>query len=163
MASRDFHSAIGLKVNDHFIWRDIICVLRILLVLFGLARGASTVRAACVSDGQGGISNNGGNCTVDPPVNRITATGIGTTTANGVTLSVPYGVAVAASGGASVNLGQDDVAGPPAISAPAAEASSHCFRPGSPARSRRLRSALAFLRGAETSQPGRPPVAILHS
>jgi outer membrane autotransporter protein len=53
-----------------------------------------------------------------PPVNRITATGSGTTTALGVTLAVPYGVAVTASGGASVSLGQDDVAGPPAVSAP---------------------------------------------
>lgn len=106
------------KGECQFIQRDLRCTLRTVVASFVVASGVSTAQAACAPDGQGGVTNTGGTCTVVPPVNRITATGSGTTTANGVTLSVPYGVAVTASGGASVNLGKDDVAGPPAISAP---------------------------------------------
>lgn len=106
------------KGNYHCFQRDVVCALRTMFASFVVAGGVSTAQAACAPDGQGGVTNTGGTCTVVPPVNRITATGNGTTTAAGVTLSVPYGVAVTASGGASVSLGQDDVAGPSIISAP---------------------------------------------
>lgn len=106
------------KDNCHLGQHDIVWVLHKMLASFVLAGSVSAAQAACAPDGQGGVINTSGNCTVVPPANRITASGSSTTMAAGVTLSVPYGVAVTASGGASVSLGRDDVAGPPAISAP---------------------------------------------
>ncbi|AIP33886.1 outer membrane autotransporter barrel domain protein [Paraburkholderia xenovorans LB400] len=106
------------KVDGYLFQQGVVCALRTLAgAWFVMAVSVSPAQAACAPDGQGGITNSGGTCSVAPPVNRITATGSGTTTAPGVTLAVPYGIAVTASGGASVSLGRSDAGGAPAISA----------------------------------------------
>lgn len=89
-----------------------------LLVALAASGGISSAWAAnCPSNG-GEFTNGGAACSIPPGTSaaRITATGSGAIQANGVAISVPYGVAVTAQGGGSVLFGVDPAAGPSTLS-----------------------------------------------
>ncbi|MFC0575878.1 hypothetical protein [Paraburkholderia solisilvae] len=73
----------------------------------------SIAHAANCSSSGGEYNNSGGACTVPPGpgAGRITATGSGAITANGVTVDVPFGTAAIAQNGGSILFGIDPAAG----------------------------------------------------
>jgi hypothetical protein len=56
------------RVDGHFIEGRVVYALRTLCAWFVMAGSVSVVQAACAPDGQGGVTNSGGTCSVVPPL-----------------------------------------------------------------------------------------------